>query len=78
MAIVSDTIKVSGIRCERCVGRLGGALRRLEGLESARATLTGEVSLTWDDQQLERSDIVAALARAGFHTSNQSLETNRE
>ena len=65
-AAVSETIHVSGVRCERCVMRLGGALRRLEGIEAANANLMGEISLTWDDGQLDRETILEALARAGF------------
>jgi copper chaperone CopZ len=64
--VQSETIQVSGIRCERCVLRLGGALGGLEGLESANANLLGEVTLAWDDERLDRDEIVAALDRAGF------------
>jgi copper chaperone CopZ len=64
--VQSETIRVSGIRCERCVLRLGGALGGLEGLESANANLLGEVTLAWDDERLDRDEIVAALDRAGF------------
>jgi copper chaperone CopZ len=64
--IHSETLQVSGIRCERCVLRLGGALEGLEGLESAYANLFGEVTLAWDDERVEREQIVAALERAGF------------
>jgi copper chaperone CopZ len=65
----TETIQVSGVRCERCVLRLGGALEGLEGIESANANLMGEVTLAWDDERLPREEIVAALARAGFHTA---------
>jgi copper chaperone CopZ len=65
--VVTETIEVSGIRCERCVLRLGGALGGLEGLESANANLLGEITIAWDDERLERDEILAALARAGFH-----------
>jgi copper chaperone CopZ len=64
--IVSETLQVSGIRCERCVLRLGGALRPLDGLESANANLMGQVTIAWDDDRIARDDIVAAMARAGF------------
>jgi copper chaperone CopZ len=57
---------VTGIRCERCVLRLGGALGGLDGLESAHANLLGEVTLSWDEERVEREEIVAALDRAGF------------
>jgi copper chaperone CopZ len=66
MTPVSETMRVSGVRCERCVMRLGGALRRLDGIEAANANLMGEVSLTWDADRLDRDTIVEALARAGF------------
>ncbi len=59
-------MQVTGIRCERCVLRLGGALETLDGLESANANLLGEVTLAWDDERVRREEIVAALARAGF------------
>ncbi|MGH3010499.1 MAG: heavy-metal-associated domain-containing protein [Gaiellaceae bacterium] len=62
----SETMQVTGIRCERCVLRLGGALETLDGLESASANLLGEVTLAWDDERVQREEIVAALARAGF------------
>ena len=62
----SETIQVSGIRCERCVMRLGGALQGHDGLEQAIANLMGEVQLTWDDERTSREAILADLARAGF------------
>jgi copper chaperone CopZ len=66
MAIRSETIQVSGIRCERCVGRLAGALRGHDGLELANANLMGQVLLQWDDEQTDRDAILAAMAKAGF------------
>ena len=52
--IQTETIEVSGIRCERCVHRLGAALGGHEGLESASANLIGQVTLAWDDEQTDR------------------------
>jgi copper chaperone CopZ len=66
VAITSETIQVSGVRCERCVMRLGSALQKLEGIESANANLMGQVTLAWDDSRLPREEIVGALERAGF------------
>jgi copper chaperone CopZ len=63
---VTDTIEVSGIRCERCVNRLAGALRGHDGLEQASANLLGEVTLHWDDERTSRGALVAALDGAGF------------
>jgi copper chaperone CopZ len=66
MASVSETIQVSGVRCERCVGRLAGTLRQVEGIEAANANLMGQVALTWDDEKTSREEIVTALRRGGF------------
>ena len=66
MATATETLRVGGIRCERCVGRLAAALRGHEGLEYANANLLGDVTLTWDDEETSRDAILAALARSGF------------
>ena len=64
--IQSETLQVGGIRCERCVYRLAGALEGHEGLEQATANLMGQVHLEWDDERTDREALVAALSRAGF------------
>ena len=66
MATRSETVQVTGIRCERCVNRLAAALRGQEGLESANANLMGQVSLQFDDEKTSRDALVAAMAKAGF------------
>jgi copper chaperone CopZ len=66
MASVSETIQVSGIRCERCVNRLAGALSGHEGLEFANANLMGQVSLSWDDEKTSRDALLDAMSKAGF------------
>ena len=64
--MATATIQVSGVRCERCIGRLAGALRGHEGIEYANANLMGQVALEWDDERTSRDAIVATLARSGF------------
>jgi copper chaperone CopZ len=66
VALQTDTIQVTGVRCERCVMRLGSSLQGLDGLEAANANLMGEVTLSWDDERLARRDILEALVRGGF------------
>jgi copper chaperone CopZ len=66
MALQTETIQVSGVRCERCVARLAGTLRGHEGLEAANANLMGEVKLEWDDERTSRDALLTALARGGF------------
>ncbi len=66
MALVQETIQVGGIRCERCVMRLGKTLEGHEGLEFANATLMGQVLLHYDDEVTTRGDLVEKMARGGF------------
>lgn len=66
MALQTETLQVTGIRCERCVMRLAGSLQDHAGLEAANANLMGEVTLTWDDERTDRDALVDKLSRAGF------------
>jgi copper chaperone CopZ len=66
MATSTETVQVSGIRCEKCVNRLAGALTGHKGLESANANLMGQVTLAWDDEETSREALLEAMAQAGF------------
>jgi copper chaperone CopZ len=66
MAVQNETLQVNGVRCEKCIGRLAGALRGHEGLEYANANLMGQVVLSWDDERTSRTAIVEAMRKAGF------------
>jgi copper chaperone CopZ len=64
--IQTETLEITGIRCERCVNRLAATLEGHEGLEFASANLVGEVTLSWDDERTDREALLAALAGGGF------------
>jgi copper chaperone CopZ len=66
VAVQTETVQVSGIRCERCVNRLAGALSGHDGLESANANLMGQVMLSWDDERTSRAALLEQMAQAGF------------
>ena len=66
MAVQTETIQVSGIRCERCVGRLAAALGNHDGLEFATANLMGQVTLSWDDERTDRVTLLRAMSASGF------------
>jgi copper chaperone CopZ len=66
MATRTETLQVTGIRCERCVNRLAGALSGHDGLEFANANLMGQVMLTWDEERTDLDALLAAMAKAGF------------
>ena len=74
MAVAQETIRMTGIRCERCVGRLAAALQGHEGLESASANLVGDVTLAWNEElHVARCDPGRARP-AGFREAPESWE----
>jgi copper chaperone CopZ len=73
MTVRSETLQVSGIRCERCVNRLGAALRGHDGLEFANANLMGQVTLGWDEERTDLDALLAAMAQAGFRPAQQPV-----
>ena len=72
--MASATLRVSGVRCERCIGRLAGALRGHDGIEYANANLMGEVALEWDDTKTSKDAILVTLARSGFPEAGTERE----
>jgi copper chaperone CopZ len=72
VAIRSETLQVTGIRCERCVERLAAALRDHDGLEFANANLVGSVTLSWDEERTGLDALLAAMAKAGFRPAGAS------
>ena len=66
MTLRTETIQLSGVRCERCVMRLAKMLKDHEGLEAANANLLGQVTVTWDDERTSREALLEAMARGGF------------
>ena len=66
MTIQTETLQLSGIRCEKCVSRLAVVLKDHPGLEYANANLMGQVVLSWDDEQTTRDALLDAIALGGF------------
>ena len=64
--MTTETLQVSGIRCERCVMRLGKALEGHDGLEFANANLMGQVVVSYDEQRTSLDALLEKMSRAGF------------
>jgi len=66
VSVTTETLHVTGIRCERCVLRLGTALEGHDGLEFANANLMGEITLSYDEQRTTLDALLEKMSRAGF------------
>jgi copper chaperone CopZ len=64
--VTTETLQVSGIRCERCVLRLGKALEGHDGLELANANLMGQVMLSYDEERTTLDALLEKMSNAGF------------
>ena len=67
MAVRSETLQVDGVHCINCIQKIGAALGAVDGLVGGSVTMTGEVSISYDDAEPEvRDRVVGALADVGF------------
>jgi copper chaperone CopZ len=69
VATVTETIRLKGITCGRCVLRLRHVLKDHDGLEAANANLMGELTVTYDDARTSREALLKDVARGGFKES---------
>ena len=76
--MATATLQVSGVRCERCIGRLAGALRGHEGIEYANANLMGEVIDHVSSGDDAISKMAEAFARSSGLLRQQKLMAERE
>lgn len=66
MPVQTETLQVTGIRCERCVMRLGKTLEGHDGLEFANANLMGQVMLSYDEERTTLDALLEKMSKAGF------------
>jgi len=64
--VATETLQVTGIRCERCVMRLGKTLEGHDGLEFANANLMGQVMLSYDEERTTLAALLEKMSKAGF------------
>ncbi len=59
------TVKVEGMSCMHCVGRVKKALEGLKGLQASDVQI-GLVKVTFDEEMLSKGDIEKAIVNAGY------------
>ncbi|MCH8146648.1 MAG: heavy-metal-associated domain-containing protein [Planctomycetes bacterium] len=58
------TLFVTGMHCEHCCGTVESALMAVPGLESCKVEV-GVVEFVYDETTTRKSDLLAAVRRAG-------------
>jgi copper chaperone CopZ len=65
--VKTDTIKVSGWKCEKCPAKTEAKLKQVNGVESASADREkGQVVVKYDDAKAKPADLEKAVADSGF------------
>jgi copper chaperone len=63
----NTVIKIEGMSCQGCVKNITGVLTALSGVASAEVSLENkEAVVTFDAQQLGRTELLGAIEDAGF------------
>ena len=69
-AAKTETIKVSGWKCEKCPAKTEAKLKQLNGVESASADREkSQVVVKYDDSKVKAADLDKAVADSGFAVS---------
>lgn len=63
--MAQETIKIDGMSCMHCVGRVKKVLDGLAGVKSAEVSV-GSAVVDFDESKLSRSDIEQTIAKAGY------------
>lgn len=68
--VKTETIKVSGWKCDKCPPKTAAKMKALNGVESATADRgKGEVVVKYDDSKAKHADLEKAVADSGFSVS---------
>jgi copper chaperone CopZ len=63
----TETLKVSGWKCEKCPPKTAAKLQQVKGVESASADREkNEVTVKYDDTKVKHADLEKAVADSGF------------
>ncbi|MEL6614584.1 MAG: heavy metal translocating P-type ATPase, partial [Bacteroidota bacterium] len=69
----SASLPIEGMTCASCVGRVERALTTVPGVASASVNLATERADVWLSGPVDRADLVAAIAGAGYEVPGQTV-----
>ena len=60
-------LSIEGMTCASCVGRVEKALKKVEGVQQANVNLASERAWVQGNTQVQSSDLIQAVKKAGYH-----------
>ncbi len=68
---MEKNLKITGMTCSACSGRIERTLNKLEGIEQAKVNFaTEKLYVTFNESQINENDIVSAIKKAGYGIDN--------
>ena len=68
------TLKIEGMTCASCVGRVETALKKVDGVQSASVNLATERADIVLDQPVDRQVLVHAIEQSGYDVPANNIE----
>jgi copper chaperone CopZ len=66
----TETLKVSGWKCDKCPPKTAKKVQAIEGVQSATADREkGELTVKYDDSKVKHADLEKAVADSGFEVA---------
>ena len=64
---MEKNLKITGMTCSACAGRIERAMKKLDGIDDARVNFaTEKLYVTFNESQITENDIVSAIKKAGY------------
>jgi len=64
---MEKNLKITGMTCSACAGRIERAMNKLEGIEQAKVNFaTEKLYVTFNESSITEPDIIAAIKKAGY------------
>ncbi|MDO5022420.1 MAG: heavy metal-associated domain-containing protein [Eubacteriales bacterium] len=77
--MINEQYNVEGMHCASCQAAVEVVTQGLPGVEKSEVNLlTKNMSITYDESQLNEQDILAAISRLGFTASKKQEETSKK
>ncbi|WOS38752.1 Copper-transporting P-type ATPase [Oligella urethralis] len=72
------SLRIEGMSCASCVGRVEAALKKVEGVEQVAVNLATEQAVIRSDAALSRSDLIKVIEKAGYSVPAEAAELSIE
>lgn len=68
---MKQTVKIDGMNCDHCVGKIEKAVSNLEGVEKIKVKLkNAEAKIKYDESKIELDKVLAVINELGYEASS--------